>query len=173
MTPFEQFLNRLPQQEASAVRRAVEQGDLDWLCDYARRKYAGHVEHRSSINPAPVPSGKHKPGSIAEAARAKLSPDLQRFYRRQDRLHKLDAELASVDPNSTFGRKLKVEREWDEIKLDLEQDAARTAKDELHQRWMRKDPYASWPVWRDLSLYRKQENKKQPGKDPWAARQLF
>jgi HK97 family phage prohead protease len=138
------------------------------------------VSMRSLLFPEGVPrdiekrvsaSQKHTSGSTDPYSW--MSPELQKFYRHQDRKHKLDKVLASVDPDSTFGRKLKVDRELAEIKLELEQDAVRTAKTRLHERWARKDRYAMWPVWRDPETYGKPVNEKRSTKDPWATRRLF
>jgi hypothetical protein len=101
-----------------------------------------------------------------------MSPDLQKFYRHQDRKHKLDKVLATIDPDSKFGRQLKCERELELCSQDLGLIDNRARKAEQHERWARKDPCAAWPVWRDPNLYAKKD-EKQSEKDPWATRRLF
>jgi len=167
MTPFEQYLKRLPQKEANDVRRAVEQGDWDWLRDYARRKYEGHVEHRSSINPAPARSGK------PDTRYSWMGPRLERFFRLQEREQQFDKLLASVDPDTNLGRWLKLERVVAEIELDRLRDENRRMKFELDERWRLKDECAVFPVWRDVGLYRTKPTERRREKDPWAAYRLF
>jgi hypothetical protein len=101
-----------------------------------------------------------------------MSVTMQKFYKRQDRLHKLDKDLASIDPNSNFGRQLKAEREAQECELDLARLDNWKAKSDLHARWSRKDPCAQWPVWRSVDLYGKQTPDPRREKDPWASRRL-
>jgi HK97 family phage prohead protease len=101
-----------------------------------------------------------------------MSPEMQKFYRRQDRLHKLDKELASVDSDSVFGRKLKVERELVEIKQDRDLEENRAMRARHHERWARKDSYALWPVHGDPEVYAKKPTEKKHTKDPWAAYRL-
>jgi hypothetical protein len=97
---------------------------------------------------------------------------LEKFYLHQDKKHKLDRVLASIDPDSKFGRQLKCERELAEIQQDLALDENRRMKFELHERWRLKDDYARFPLYTDLELYRKKPAEKRQ-KDPWATYRLF
>lgn len=81
--------------------------------------------------------------SEAVTPNAWMSPELQRFYRHIERKHKLDNLLASVDRNSVFGRRLKIEQELELIKQDSDLTENRERKADLEKKNAAKDPWAS------------------------------
>ncbi len=102
-----------------------------------------------------------------------MSPSLRRFYEDRDRRRKLDENLASIDPNSVLGRMVKIEREAELCAQDLAVIENRERKAELHERWARKDPWAAYPVYRELALYPKKSEEKRREKDRWASYRLL
>lgn len=105
---------------------------------------------------------------------------MQAFYRNQDRKQKMaeserkfEEFMLTIAPDSVFARKLKIDCELELIRQDLLREENRAKKSEHHERWARKDPWATYPVYRDLALYTKKTPYARREKDPWAAYRLF
>jgi HK97 family phage prohead protease len=109
-----------------------------------------------------------------------MSPELQRFYRQQDRKARMNARedefermLLTTAPDSNAARMLKLDRELAEIKQEQAREDAHIEKDQHHERWRLKDPCAIIPLWRDINLYPWKAKEKEREKDPWAAYPLL
>jgi hypothetical protein len=114
--------------------------------------------------------------AVLNPERCWMSPSMQTFYGHQDlkaKLNKREAEfekfVLTTAPNSNLARMLKIDSVLEEIKLDQDLDDNRAMKSRLHERWARKDPWARYPVYRDLALYAKKTTDERHKKDPWAA----
>lgn len=158
---FEAFCRTLSSEKAAELRAGLDISYAQGVHAYECRGGGCHCrlrevesEYRAlaqraariSTRPISVTSGRPARRGSNDTPNSWMSENLQRFYRGVARKRKTDEALRSVDSRSVLGRKLKVERELELIKRDLELEAVRASKSRLDEQWRRKDSWAAWPL---------------------------